>query len=1017
MKDREKLWFAWAAVGFVLLIAFASSTDICRATYLKYGLEMQTCTDGNIRQTADLHVSNLRRGAPGSVDFTATAHFTVAEADSVRTTNVPHVEPITLTLYDAKKKPTPMPVSWSGETTQVAMLTLPVELPDGDYTLHADYTSALGKGSIDLALPLYTPARVHVITDRPLYEPGNSVKFRAVVLRARDLAPLDGRPGKWVVTDPEGNTLLEENAAATDWGVVAGSFPLDRGAQVGEWHVSWSSAAATDVVAFEVKPFTLPRFRVDATASKSFYGPGDTPAIKGNVIYASGAPVADAQVDIRWDYAGDWPMPTDWIDKVLPKHAISAATGRFDLAMPKIPADLVGTATLQAHLSAIDAAGDRVESNVSVLLSQDGIAVSTVTELGDGLVQSQNNRLYLRVTTPDGRAITNAAIHVKRAWDPKDVGTDATLDEDGVAALQLDPGAPVNIVIPAMPYRPGKPPPLVTRGEPTELIESEGAPLADQVAMDRWLPALASCAPWFAGDGDAKVGIRVDASGGIRTVVGSSDRLGQCTVGVIRGQHLPPGKERLYAVAFTYTDPPLGSIGAEIVSTSETPTDLAELATEAARGARPCMPTAENSGGPMLEALRWHATEGSKIVELGEWMRDPASKETLPSDRVAQACLASHVGGRLQLAAPATADAIGLVRYTLTAPTIVGETRPQATTMLGYELAVSVDLEGKPSTKLRIKPGTQPDLRLRVSPVLAKVGETVTAELLRGPRYTQKLPEELELEHLHGKAKAAVDKDRHTATFTIEPHTEGWVEIRGGGVRALVYVRPEGELAVAMKPGQPSYKPGAKASLEITTTLGGKGGKAAVGLIGVDESLGQLVPLPGPDDMGRVRPQVTTTSPAFGILDGQALALGRIRGANAAAATVIRVATIPTPPELDAVIEAHQQSAFDPIAELTDHFYIVLAELHVGARAWETSAPAGEMMKPATMARLWTEALAAVAKRDPIQTQDAYGRTLTLSRLPRDLLELTDPRMVIVVGTRLPEDVENWAQWVDKEQP
>jgi hypothetical protein len=168
--------------------------------------------------------------------------------------------------------------------------------------------------------------------------------------------------------------------------------------------------------------------------------------------------------------------------------------------------------------------------------------------------------------------------------------------------------------------------------------------------------------------------------------------------------------------------------------------------------------------------------------------------------------------------------------------------------------------------------------------------------------------------------------------------------------------------------------------------------------------------------MARVRPKVETGTPAFGTLDGQALALGRIRGPNAAAATVLRVTTIPSPPDLDAQISSQAASRFDPVEELTDHFYNVLAELHVQARKWEASAPKDEKMKPATMAVLWTKALAACAARGEKIT-DAYGRKLKLSRLPPDLLSLTDPRTVIVVGTRLPEDVENWAAWVAKEKP
>ena len=149
-----------------------------------------------------------------------------------------------------------------------------------------------------------------MITDRPLYEPGNVVKFRAVVLRARDLAPLDGRPGHWLVRNPGGDVLLEEKAAAGDWGVVAGTFPLDKAAQTGTWHLAWVSATAIDEIPFTVQPFKLPRFRIEAATGKPFFMANDTPTIKGGVIYSSGAPVANANLEIAWDIHGGWPPPT-----------------------------------------------------------------------------------------------------------------------------------------------------------------------------------------------------------------------------------------------------------------------------------------------------------------------------------------------------------------------------------------------------------------------------------------------------------------------------------------------------------------------------------------------------------------------------------------------------------------------------------------------------------------------------------------------------------------------------------
>ncbi|HEY5934948.1 MAG TPA: MG2 domain-containing protein, partial [Kofleriaceae bacterium] len=855
-----------------------------------------------------------------------------------------------------------------------------------------------------------------VITDRPLYEPGNVVKFRAVVLRARDLAPLDGRPGKWIVRDPKNEVILEEKAAAGLWGVVSGTFPLDKQAETGTWKVSWQSSDATEEVPFTVEPFTLPRFRVEATAGKSFYRPGDTPNIRGAVLYSSGAPVANAKIDIQWSVDGDWPPPTEWMECLLPKTAVTAANGRFELALPKIPMDLQGKVTLRAQLGAIDAAGDRVTGAAAVLMSEDGIEVSAVTELGNGLVEGFNNRLYVRVATPDGAVLPGAKIRVKRAWQASDPGQtsgliEGTLDEDGVASLQIDPGAPVNIVIPALPWRPAAKAAVVTRGEADELIGGQGATLVDQVELDKWLPLLAPCAKWYDDNGAVEVGLRVAAGGNVILAAAGAMAIDRCVAGIVQQRRLPAGAERMYSVTFTFEDPDLPALETSTESPLEMPEGLDEKLAELARGARDCLPRTVE--GDLPRALTWRIRAGQKVVELTGWIADPKGGAAA----AAVGCVTSRIAGtgRITLAEPAGTDSIGLARFSITLPEAASAAKPQATTMLGYELIVTADIEGKPHTKLRVAPGEVPALRLRVTPILPKPGEPIQAELIRGPSFSGQLPKELVLKCLKHELKAQLDPERK-AMLALDPKIEGWCEVTGGSARALVYVRPQAELAVTVTPKQPTYKPGDKAELAIQTRLGGKGGAAAVGLFGVDDSLGQLVALPGVDDLGRVRPKVTTSAPAFGVLDGQALALGRIRGTNAAAATVLRVSAIPQPPELDAVVNARTQSGFDPVEELTDRFYILLAELHVRARLWEQKAPPGDKMRPPKMAELWKQALAACKQRGDNVT-DAYGRTLRLSLLPPDLLSLTDPRAVIVVGTRLPEDVENWAAWVAREKP
>ncbi len=493
---RPAVWIPLSAGIFLFGVAVPS--EVCREALDKWGIALPHCPDGTPRQTVDVEVYGARRGAPmgsgGVVSVRALAHYTTEEdPELVRDTPI-EFEAFELSLLDAAGKVYPVEVDTPSGPGPSGNLKLP-EVPDGDYKLHAKYETKLGAGELDVPLPLYTPARIHVITDRPLYEPGNVVKFRAIVLRARDLAPIDGRPGKWQIKDPTGEVMLEEKAPAGDWGVVAGSFPLDKGAPTGTWRVAWVSNDETDEVPFTVEPFTLPRFRVEAQTDKPFFGAGDTPKLTGAVIYSSGAPVIGAKLDIEWQVAGAWPPPLDWQAKLLPKKAETNAAGRFELAIPKIPDDLQGKTTLTARISAVDPAGDRVDGSASVLLAKDRIDATAVTELGNGLVEGFNNRLFVRVATADGRVVGKTKIKLKRTWQDNDNGIDTETDEDGVASLQIDPGAPVNIVIPARPWRPVPKAALVTRGEATELLGTEGASLADQVEMDRWLPSLAPSPP------------------------------------------------------------------------------------------------------------------------------------------------------------------------------------------------------------------------------------------------------------------------------------------------------------------------------------------------------------------------------------------------------------------------------------------------------------------------------------------------------------------------------------------
>jgi hypothetical protein len=1025
---RSRRWLYLGAAGTLLLAAFIASQFFCVGAFVKRGVVIPACPDGELRQALFVDCQGLRRGVEGTVRLGVFAHYTMGDADADAVTAVRRFD-ANLALVRDKGQETPLALArgWQKQgDLRTGAIALPKDLPDGDYLIRARVHSSIADSTLDVPLAVYAPARIHVITDRPLYEPGNTVQFRAVVVRATDFAPLDARPGRWLVQDPSGETVLEEKAPAGAYGVVAGSFPLDAGAPNGSWRVRWVSGGAEDGVSFTVEPFTLPRFRVEASAARPFYRAGDRPTVHGKIVYSSGAPVRGASIEITWTVDGAWPPPTDWQEGGLPKHAVSDAGGAFDLKLPLVPRDLRGRVTLAARLAATDPAGDRVEGATSVLLTEHAIQIAPVTELADGLVAGFNNRLYLRATSAAGEVLANTELRVKRAWEPADPGIAATTDEDGVAALQIDPGPPVNVLIPPMPVRPQPRPPAITRDETLELVSGEAPPLADNVGLDRWTAMLGACTRFATGTAEkTKVAARVNAAGAVVATAGDGAPLGDCLAAALRGKRLPAGHERLYQLEYSVTSD-LPDLTLQLNSAPGTLNGLeAALKTEAL-DARSCLP--RNLASSSLPRMLFFTANPARKALSFSWVPDRQPEEKRAPAAVA-ACierklrpppwsaLAKTGGSDEDGDDEATGEVLGMARFSIEGVGHEEQERAEATIRLGYDLTISARRDGKEvgSTPLVLSPGHVPPIRLRASPVMAQAGGEVEVAILRGPGFSAELPKTLVMTHPHGSIEAPVDETTRAARFKLPADARGWFEVAWAGGRALVYVRPPEELAVTIKAGADRYAPGAMAQLAIRTTAGKRGTPAAVGLIGVDASLAQLVSLPGPDDMARLRPHAKTDKPAFDVLDVGALEMGRLRGTNAATATVLRVTALPEATALDATIDASAQPPFDPIAPLTDGFYNALGELHAQVRQWEEHA-GHQQMHPPVMAKLWNAALDACEKRHEA-VSDAYGRRLRLHRLPPDLLALTDPRVVVIDGTHLPEDVENWTAWVAKEKP
>ncbi|MCC7070453.1 MAG: hypothetical protein IT383_03965 [Deltaproteobacteria bacterium] len=1035
MTLRTRSLIVAGVVVFGIIALYLSSTR-CVGFWLRTGAIIDQCPDGETHVGLSIDAGGLRRGQKALVAAMPLVQYVTEGSIDVRTAPLDATGVIWSWWRVGKSEPEEVKDALTvdrkdlpGHIGHASWVTLRADLPDGDYLLRARATTKLGEATLDAPVPLYAPARIHVLTDRPLYEPGNTIKMRALVLRARDLVPLDGRPGRWSVRDPAGTVVLEERAPAGDFGVVEGELPLDASAPEGTWTVRYDSGGAFDEVSVTVEPFTLPRFTVSIEPLRSFFGRRDEPRVRVRVTSASGQPVR-AALALTWRVDGDWPPPPAWT-LALPAEARADASGQAELTLPRVPPDLMGKVALNLTATATDETGDQEVGTSAVLLAEDAIDVAAVTEFDGGLAEGLNNRVYLRVTTAAGAPLGGASVTVKRAWDKRDKGVVVDADEDGVAALQLDPGPAVNVLVPPMPVRMPPQSPAVERTSLADALGGGEVSLADITAVDRWNTVVSPCTRYADGETTANVTLRVEPSGRVaRAIADRGDDASACVASTLSGRSVAAAASvRIFSLEYSLQSTS-ATLGVE-ESAGSLPPRLRRELERAARDARTCL-GALTEDRVLPRMLVWDLVDGRFSLQFA---RDPQATE---SGELLDATRTACIEGRLARLEGTTLpplvhreddgygddgdegqeavqrSGIGAVRLSVGGVDVPGAPpKPEPTMMLGYELLVSARSGGEAlgQTKLRLQPGAVPPLRLRPSTVVAEAGAELTIELLRGPDFSGELPKKLALSHTDQTLEADVDPEKRVARFALPGERTGWWEARFGGAVARVFVPRQSALQVAVASDKGSYRPGERAHLTISTRANDAGTKAAVTLVGVDETLATLTTLPGPDALERVLPTVQMQRRAFDALDATALALGRIRGKNAAAATVLLVSQVPTPDELDASVNSSASSSLDPLAPLADRFYTVLEALYGEVRAFEHEAPKDEKLTPKKMLGLWDRALAAAKAKGGTVT-DAFGRPLSLAVLPDELVALTDPRVVVADGTRLPEDVEAWVPFV-----
>ncbi len=290
---------------------------------------------------------------------------------------------------------------YAGKVTGEADIQLPVPAVEaGTYTLEVNTRSALGQEKLERQVRVKSEARILLVSDRPIYQPGHVIHLRALALRPFDLRPVEKAPILFEVEDAKGNKVFKKSLTTSDFGVAAVDFQLADEVNMGDYQLKAALGEHRAQKTVTVKRYVLPRFKVQVTSDKRFYLPKEKVNGSVQVDYFFGKPVAGGKVEITaetFDVAfrkfQTWNGKTD-----ANGHA------KFEIQLPDYfvgqPLQK-GNALVKLEVKVTDTAdhGETITRTYNV--SDQPIRVSLIPESGR-LVPGMQNRVFAAAIYPDG---------------------------------------------------------------------------------------------------------------------------------------------------------------------------------------------------------------------------------------------------------------------------------------------------------------------------------------------------------------------------------------------------------------------------------------------------------------------------------------------------------------------------------------------------------------------------------------------------------------------------------------
>ncbi|MBW2261883.1 MAG: hypothetical protein JRG91_07915 [Deltaproteobacteria bacterium] len=246
-------------------------------------------------------------------------------------------------------------------------------------------------------------SRILLTTDKPLYQPSQTMHLRALVMDDARRTPAAHQEVLFEVRDGKGNKVMRKEIDTNEYGVASTTFRLARMVNMGRYTIAAAVGGTVQEKTVTVDRYALPKFKVELAMDRGYYMAGQTAHGTLRADYTFGQPVARADVSVTlYQYVGEWD-----------EYAIlSGETGddgayQFDLDLPPYAVGLPleqGGSLMKMDVLVTDGAGSSRLVESSITIAQSNVIIQVIPERYM-LAPSIENIVWIVATNPAGAPV------------------------------------------------------------------------------------------------------------------------------------------------------------------------------------------------------------------------------------------------------------------------------------------------------------------------------------------------------------------------------------------------------------------------------------------------------------------------------------------------------------------------------------------------------------------------------------------------------------------------------------